>query len=238
MHTSKKGSEIMAHGAEIIGALDAAWADIRAVHPDVPGVVMITGTAKQGRREMLTLGSFGAGRWRTVDGRLPQLFLAGELLTEQDGVSGGRRALETLLHEAAHGVAHTRKIADCSRQNRYHNRRFVELAAELGLTAPEKPHASIGWSECTLGDETAALWAPTIARIDAAALPYLDGVQVAKEGTEEGGGKGKGGKRRSAVCKCDPPRRLSITPKQLDSGDILCGVCREKFEPADDEEEG
>lgn len=226
----------MARGAEIIEALDAAWADIRAVHPDVPGVVMITGTAKQGRREMLTLGHFDASAWKAPDGRLPELFLAGELLVEQDGVSAGRRALKTLLHEGAHGLAHTRKIVDCSRGGRYHNRRFVELAAELGLTAPEKPHASIGWSECTLGDETAALWAPTIARIDAAALPYLDGVQVASEGTEKGG-KGKGGKRRSAVCQCNPPRRLSITPKQLDSGDILCGVCKEKFAPADDEEE-
>jgi hypothetical protein len=228
----------MASGAQIIEALEAAWEDIRAVHPDVPGVIMITGTARQGKREMLTLGHFGADRWRTTaDGRLPELFLAGELLTEQDGATAGRRALETLLHEAAHGMAHKRGIADTSRQGRYHSKKFVQLAAELGLSAPDKPHPTIGWSECTLGDETAALWAPTIARIDAAALPFLDGVRVASEGTEEGKG-GRSGTRRSAVCKCDPPRRLSITPKQLDSGPILCGVCREKFEPADDEEEG
>ena len=47
---------------------------------------------------------------------------------------GARAVLGTLLHEAAHGVATTRGIKDTSRQGRYHNRRFAELAAELGIT--------------------------------------------------------------------------------------------------------
>jgi len=45
-----------------------------------------------------------------------------------------RDVLGTLLHEAAHGMAATRQIKDTSRQGRYHNRRFAELAAELGIT--------------------------------------------------------------------------------------------------------
>ena len=222
-------------GTRIIGALDAAWADIRAVHPDVPPVVVITGTAKQGRgREMLTLGHFGADQWRTQDGRLPELFLAGELLAAGEGVSGGRRALKTLLHEAAHGVAHVRGIEDTSRQGRYHNRKFVQLAVELGLTAPEAPHPSIGWSMCTLGDETAARWASTIAGIDAAALPFLDSGLLDGSGGSggDGGGKagGRAGARRSAVCGCNPPRKLSLTLKQLEVGGIMCAICMGDFE--------
>jgi hypothetical protein len=52
--------------------------------------------------------------------------------------------LGTLLHEAAHGLAHARKISDTSRQGRYHNRRYATLAGELGLdVAHLQP---IGWS--------------------------------------------------------------------------------------------
>lgn len=216
----------MQGGSRVIGVLEAAWGDIQAAHPEVPNIVMITGTAARGRGEMLTLGHFDASAWKTADGRLPELFVAGELLAADGDVSAGRRAMKTLLHEAAHGLAAVRGITECSRGGRYHNRRFVELAAELGLTEPGSPHSSIGWSMVTLEDDGAARWASTIARIDAAALPYLDRVQI---GSSTSGGDGKGGgrqgARRSAVCKCEEPRRLSVTPKQLDVGPLICGLC-------------
>jgi hypothetical protein len=37
------------------------------------------------------------------------------------------------MHEATHGVAWTRQIADTSRQGRSHNGRFRAIAEELGL---------------------------------------------------------------------------------------------------------
>ncbi|GAA2680620.1 hypothetical protein [Nonomuraea recticatena] len=72
-----------------------------------------------------------------------------------------------------HALAHTRKIKDTSREGRYHNKRFVELARELGLTPPDKPDTGIGFSACTLGDLTAAAYTSTIEAMDAAALAYL-----------------------------------------------------------------
>ncbi|WP_219419925.1 hypothetical protein [Pseudonocardia nigra] len=56
--------------------------------------------------------------------------------------------LGTLLHEAAHGVATTRGIKDTSRQGRYHNRKFAELAEELGITVALD--GARGWSATTL----------------------------------------------------------------------------------------
>lgn len=235
-------------GSRVIAALEGAWADIQRRHPDVPGVVLVTGEGPV-RRGGMELGHFGAGRWHTADGRLPQVFLAGELLAASRDQSPGRRVLKTLLHEACHGVAHTRKIQDCSRQNRYHNKRFVAIAAELGLVAPDAPHPTIGWSEVRLDEKGAALWAGTIAAIDAAALPHLRGLGLVgaggqvgdgEDGEETAGGAGKGGRsgaRRSAVCGCNPPRRLSVTLKQLELGGILCAICMGEFEHQEEDQE-
>lgn len=233
-------------GSRIIAVLEGAWADIRAAHPDVPGVVMITGTARTHRAHEAKLGHFGADRWNTPDGKLPELFVAGELLAACGKVSGGRRVLETLLHEAAHGMAHTRGIQDCSRQNRYHNKKFVQLATELGLTPPSTPHGTIGFSDTTLTDEAAAAWAKTIAAVDAADLPHLtDFIGAGSAGLPAGGEDGDGedegtgkkpprsGVRASVVCACNPPRKLSLSLKQLEIGGVLCALCMGEFERED-----
>ena len=48
--------------------------------------------------------------------------------------------MEVMLHEAAHALAIRRGIKDTSAAgNRYHNKRFVALAAELGLRGPDMP---------------------------------------------------------------------------------------------------
>lgn len=230
-------------GSRIIAALEAAWEDIRQRHPDVPPVILITGTARTHRIGEAKVGHFGADRWNTKGGRVPELFLAGELLTpagDFDEESAGRRTLTTLLHEAAHGAAHTRKIKDCSRQGRYHNKRFAAIAAELGLTPPVTPHPSIGFSGATLDDEGAAQWSSTIEAIDAAALPHLDNFMAGATATPtpttptgtEGDDAAKAGRRFSVICSCLPPRRLSITPRQYGEAPLICGRCEEVFQRA------
>ncbi|MFK0160829.1 hypothetical protein ACIQVK_53480 [Streptomyces sp. NPDC090493] len=159
------------HGSRIITALEGAWAAIRAQHPEVPRVVMITGSG-QDSRGSLRWGHFGADFW-TVDngqkkGRAPELFAGGELLS-----LGGRRTMQTLIHEAAHAVAHVRKIKDTSSAGRYHNKRFGKIAEELGLTAPKSPAPVLGFSDCHITDATAARYAEAIAALDAARLPYV-----------------------------------------------------------------
>jgi hypothetical protein len=216
-------------GSRIIAVLEAAWSQIRTRHPGVPPVVVITGTGRQARG-YATLGHFGADRWQTTGtegGRLPELFIAGELLAGHGQHSGGRAVLKTLLHEAAHGLAHTRRIKDCSRQNRYHNRRFAALAAELGLTAPSEPHPTLGWSMATLEDQAAAGWQGVIEAIDAARLPHLGALYTAPAPVAAS----RAGSRFQVACACEQPRTLSITPKQYETAPLLCGACREPFEP-------
>ena len=126
------------HGSRIIAALEHAWAAIQDQHPDVPDVVIVTGAGsnQKGTPEGYQLrGHHWPERW-VLDGqdgqRAPELFIAGELLA-----AGGRAVVEVMLHEAAHALATRRGIKDTSAAgNRYHNKRFVALAAELGLRGP------------------------------------------------------------------------------------------------------
>ncbi|MEU1133351.1 hypothetical protein ABZ383_26440 [Streptomyces sp. NPDC005900] len=231
------------HGGRIITALETAWRTLRGEHPDIPQVVMITGTARQlgGDR----WGHYGPDFWAVPEGkkdRASELFIAGELIA-----LGGRAVLKTLIHEAAHGVAHVRGIKDTSGDGkRYHNKRFVALAEELGLKGPAEPMKTHGWTRCVLTEATAIRYAAVIEQLDAARLPYLgapalptaggDGEDQGEDG-EDGNGtedkpkKKRAGKRLAVVCGCKEPRTLQVTPKAMEDGPIICGVCGTRFLP-------
>jgi len=155
-----------------------------------------------------------------------------------------------MLHEAAHALAARRGIKDTSAAgNRYHNKRFVALGAELGLRGPDVPDKVTGWSDCTLTGQAAYdAYADVVAAIDTARLPFL----VDQPGTAGPGGGGgddhgddgpgkpakRGGRRVAAECACQPgPRRIQLTPKQIEDGPIICGLCRGPFELPEDEDQ-
>ncbi len=239
------------HGSRIIAALEHAWAAIQDQHLDVPDVVIVTGAGpnQKGTPEGYRLrGHHWPERW-ILDGhegqRAPELFVAGELLS-----AGGHTVVEVMLHEAAHALAARRDIKDTSAAgNRYHNKRFVALAAELGLRGPDVPDKITGWSNCTLTGQAAyESYADVAAAIDTARLPFLadqPGVAGPGGGGEEdqgGDGPGKpakrGGRRVAAQCVCLPePRRIQLTPKQIEDGPIICGLCCAPFEPPEDEDQ-
>ena len=111
------------------------------------------------------------------------------------------------------------------------------------------PDKITGWSHCTLHGQAAYdAWAEVTAGIDAARLPFLvDLASPARPGGEDGGGDqgddgpGKpakrGGRRTPVECACHPqPRRLQLTPKQIEDGPIICGLRCAPFElPEDDQ---
>ncbi|MFJ4851682.1 hypothetical protein [Streptomyces sp. NPDC088733] len=221
-------------GTRIVGALEAAWSTIRTRHPEVPDVVVVTGSGKPTRGKYLKLGSHDPERWvdAAVARRRPQVFISGELLA-----MGGHQVLQTMLHEAAHALAFARgRIKDTSASgNRWHNRRFAKLAEELGLQPPQRAEPVLGFSNCVLSDDTARSYATVIRRLDQAQLPFMDGKGASpREGEDETGAKPKkenptAGKRVAAECGCEPPRRLQITPKLLQEGPVLCGLCEDPF---------
>src|SRR5207245_11597705 len=104
------------------------WAASRARPPEVPQVVLTLDAGTGGTAPgTLLLGHFAGDRWQHVGGAsLPEMFIAGEGLAR-----GAREALDTELHETAHGLAAARGVRDTSRQGRYHNARYRGLDEEL-----------------------------------------------------------------------------------------------------------
>ena len=90
-----------------------------------------------GQRGALLLGHLAPERWEPADGRgelVHELLIAGEGLAR-----GAVDVLTTQLHEAAHALALARAIDDTSRDGRYHNKRYRDLAEELGLRRRARP---------------------------------------------------------------------------------------------------
>ena len=135
----------------LVEAISTVWAAIRTRHPDTPDVFVTVGAGVSARG--VKLGHFAAGSWlhhSAAEGTeaMAELFVGGEGLA-----SGPADLLVTLLHEAAHGIAHTRRVKDTSRQGRWHNAKFRDIAQEIGLHIARNDQ--IGWSVSDLGPATA-----------------------------------------------------------------------------------
>ncbi|MBX6769437.1 MAG: hypothetical protein IRY90_20175 [Actinomadura rubrobrunea] len=200
----------------VITAIESMWRAVQRQHPEVPDVVIVLGSGRVSQSG-LRRGSHRPDRWTTARGRVPELFIAGELLAER-----GDAVLETVLHEAAHALAHVRGIQDTSRDgNRYHNRRFAEHAEELGLVRPARTNDR-GYSDCSLRPDTSLKYADEIVAMNAALGLYLETRRSAPQ-------PGRSGQRFAIACPCG--RRLQVTPKTHEGGAIICGVCGGPFSP-------
>lgn len=208
--------------AALVAALEAAWSAIRTRHPDVPAAVLIVGCGSPTRAgASLTLGHFASSTWQHGDLRLPEVMVSGEGLRRTPA-----EVLCTLLHEATHGLAHACGIQDTSRQGRWHNRKFADLANQLGVDLTKDPR--IGWSVSTLREATADQYRST--------LNTLAGVMSAYRHTDPTGpanGRASNNNGVSAECAC--PRRIRVATTVLAEGPILCGLCGTPFTDPDDE---
>ncbi len=261
-----------ASGSSLITALEDTWATIRRRHPELPEAVFITGTGLHhaGASSVdARWGHFGAQRWvagrpqpiatptpepgqdaklQVPPDRKPELFVAGECFAE-----GATHTLTTILHEAAHALAHVRGVKETSRQGKYHNRRYLELAGELDLEWPTdaKAHPVNGFSDVQLTQQAREDYADTISDLDEAITLHLDtfrrlgiaggqpdpgaGGQDQGDGQTDGDGSAKTFNRSKLVCDCYPERSIRVSPRQAERGPILCGICDSEFHPQDDQ---
>lgn len=231
-------------GSEIIKVLEATWREIVKRHPELPEVVIITGSG---------LSMFGA-KWAHFsigyhwvdkgdhDAKRPEMFIAGERLA-----CGGELTLQSMLHEATHAIAAKRGIQDCSRQGRYHNGEFRKIASELGLEYPsDSPDKSIGFSAVTLTEATKTNYANTIKKLDAAINTYLPGFEGLGSGAGGGDGAhkipGTGRKTKAPgtpntnnikyVCECETPRIMRMAKSTFEIASVSCGDCGADFHEA------
>ena len=113
----------------------------------------------------------------------------------------------------------SRGIKDTSRQGRYHNARFRDLAAELGITVSKDP--KIGWSPTTVPDLTLADYVDQVAELEDALTAYrLADVPADKTKSNNG---------VVATCGCDPVRKIRLSKTTYEQGSVYCGICEQAF---------
>jgi hypothetical protein len=204
-----KPEPIVMEGSPVVRALEDTWATIRHHHPELPEVLIVVG-AGSGTKQHLRHGQFAAMRRQCDDQRLS---VGGEALNK-----GAVVVLGTLLHEAAHALAHVRDINDTSRRGRCHNRRFAKLAEELGLEHDRRP----GWSSSTPTTNSIARYRTALDNLDRALRIYRH--------PQPTGGGNTTSSNHPVACACDGGRRIRVSRTTLDLGPIICQVCGSQFD--------
>ncbi len=216
---SKHSSSPDGAASLLVAALEHTWTAIRQRQPDVPDAVLVVASGSEGKR--LNLGHFAPHRWQVSGADRHEVLVGGEGLHR-----GPTEVLGTLLHEAAHGLAQARSIQETSRQGRYHNRRYAQLAGELGLdVVTVKP---IGWSATTVPETTAAGYAGQLEELQAALVLWRRQEHRIGSGTRS---------RNLLACTCACGRRIRAAKATLAKAPIQCGACAQPFEPADHDED-
>jgi hypothetical protein len=208
----------------MVAVLEEAWQAIANRHPELPAVVVVLGAGSDRRQGLFKWGHYARLRWQGGEQALAELLVAGEGLAR-----GVEEVFGTLLHEGAHCLADRRGLGDTSRDGRYHNARYRDVAAELGLEVAQTP--SYGWATTRLRPETAAAYGPELERLRGALTIYRVAESQGRDASAAGG-PGGGDRRRSAnllpaVCGC--PRRIRIARSTLATGPITCGLCGQPF---------
>ena len=161
--------------SKINGLLEDVYETLRVDTPDLPKVFFKLDHGRTLRAQVW--GHFAPEVW-TADGEpRHEIMIASECLA-----AGAFQVLQTVIHEAVHALAEARGIRETSRQGRYHNRKFVTLAEELGMTydAPKNrnalgklvPDDRIGYSSVVLTEATLEKYADLLTWLQAEITAY------------------------------------------------------------------
>jgi len=205
--------------SRILKVLEDTWLEIRRWHPEIPPAVIIIASGTDGKHPRW--GHHAPGRWNVNGEQTTEIMISGEGLRRS-----APDVLGTLLHEAAHALAHARGIKDTSRQGRYHNKHFKTLAEQLGLITGHDPR--IGWSASTITDVTGIAYARQLADLTQAMTLWRHGE------TPTGPATRRTSNFIAAVCPCG--RSIRVAASTLAEAPITCQACDGDFQaknPAD-----
>jgi DnaJ domain/SprT-like family len=199
--------------SRILKVLEDIWLEIRRWHPEIPPAVIIIASGTEGKQARL--GHHAPGRWNVAGQQYAEIMISGEgLRRTPDEVLG------TLLHEAAHALAHERGIKDTSRQGRYHNKHFKVHAEQLGLTVAHDDR--FGWSAATITLAAEFAYARQLRDLAEAMTIWRHGETITSTAT-----------RRShnliaAICPCG--RSIRVAASTLAEAPITCQACDGDFQ--------
>lgn len=230
----------------MIATLETVWSAIRANHPELPPVVVLVAGADKVPNGV-KLGHFHANRWTHREAgtanaldvgadaakTYAEIMICGETLARQP-----HEIMATLLGEAAHALGHARGLKTSSRQGRYANGTWGELAAEVGITT--EPSKRVGRQITGMPDETmityigeVAMLAANLTHVRVSDVPALAPVP-ADAPVPAGGGLAvrpptARASRPGARCGCMFPREVHIARAALAEAPIICGLCLTPF---------
>jgi hypothetical protein len=226
--------------AEVIAALDSAWARIRAEQPlgTIPPVA----------------------RWYLTEGRSSSHSMAWDepvtirinLQTDDEQNRSGRDLIEFLLHLAAHAASGGSETAE----GRYHSAEFRKVATELGLDAEQpmrggRPSVGSGFSDISLAKGTLTRYKSEIGKLDRA-MAHWKPVKVRPKSrapiplvcqctpeTIAAGLKARGlapdtGLNKQGTQTIAAPKRIIAPTGVAARGGIVCEDCGKPFVPADE----
>ncbi|MGW2633806.1 hypothetical protein ACWC2K_31365 [Streptomyces chattanoogensis] len=201
----------METGARVVAAIETAWNVLQEHHPDLPAVRVVVDPA--GARHNLVWPSSPASDERP------------ELPIRHDTLQAGPQAvMDQLLHLATHALCAVRGVSESTNRGMRHNKRFREMATELGMEWPkgQAPHPTRGFSPVPLTAEGEASYAPLIAALATA----MEGADLDLPSPP----RGRSGARLTLECGCKPvARTFQIGPRVAAMGGIRCEVCGEQF---------
>jgi curved DNA-binding protein CbpA len=199
--------------SRILKVLEDIWLEIRRWHPDIPPAVIIIASGTDGKQTRL--GHHAPGRWNVAGQQYTEIMISGEGLRRTP-----REVLATLLHEAAHALAHERGIKDTSRQGRYHNKQFKIHADELGLTVEHDDRN--GWSASTITPAAERAYARQLEALSEAMTLWRHGETATGPATR------RSTNLLAACCPCG--RSIRVAASTLAEAPITCQACDGKFQ--------
>jgi curved DNA-binding protein CbpA len=209
---SANGSRFQA-ASPILKVLEDVWLEIRRWHPDIPPAVIIIASGTDGKHPRW--GHHAPGRWNVNGQQYAEVMISGEgLRRTPDEVLG------TLLHEAAHALAHSRGIKDTSRQGRYHNKHFKTHAKQLGLAAGHDQRN--GWAVTTITDVTRIAYARQLHDLAQAMTLWRHGETTTGPATR------RNSNFIAAACPCG--RSIRVAASTLAEAPITCAACGQDFQ--------
>ena len=197
----------------ILKVLEETWLEIRRWHPDIPPAVIIIASGTGGRHPRW--GHHAPGRWTVAGQQYAEVMISGEGLRRSP-----REVLATLLHEAAHALAHERGIKDTSRQGRYHNKQFKNCAEELALTVTHDDRN--GWAATTLTPAAERAYARQLDALTQAMTLWRHGETTTGTATR------RNTNLIAAICLCG--RSIRLAASTLAEAPIICQACDGKFQ--------
>lgn len=198
----------------IQNALDVALSAIKRHNPNVPSALAVIIAEKKGAH-----GTFTPDSWQDNAGEHSGSARHEIKLNPVSFSLGAEQVLTTLIHECGHALAHATGIKDTSRQGRFHNTKFREIATKMGLVTEED--SSIGTRTPDMMDSTKALYAKEIAII-------ADALTTFRKPTS----KAKAKKTTVRVgCSCGNPVTVPIKWfEEVMSVTLPCDICGEYYE--------